>query len=137
MTRIVKTWHELIRLETFEERYRYLKTHSEIGVATFGHERHLNQRFYTSNEWRRVRHEVIARDLGCDLAMPGHEIYDRIIVHHMNPMSIEEVVEGSDDLINPDYLISVSHHTHNAIHFGDETPINQIIERSPGDTRLW
>lgn len=134
----IRTWQELVRYETFEERYRYLKLDGEVGKETFGHERYLNQRFYTSREWRNLRHHVIARDLARDLALEGYDLHEKIIVHHMNPMMVEDLLEGNEDVLNPDYLISVSHRTHNAIHFGDDKHLlDQVVTRRPGDTRLW
>lgn len=132
-----RTWREMMRHETFEERYQYLKLFGGIGRETFGHDRYLNQRFYTSREWRQVRNEVIARDLGRDMAMPGYDINDKIIIHHMNPMMVEDLLEGNEDVLNPDYLVCVSHQTHNAIHFGDDSRLDPVVERRPGDTRLW
>lgn len=134
----IRTWQELVRYETFEERYRYLKLGGEVGKETFGHERYLNQRFYTSREWRNLRHHVIARDLARDLALEGYDLHEKIIVHHMNPMMVEDLLEGNEDVLNPDYLISVSHRTHNAIHFGDDKQLlDPVVIRRPGDTRLW
>lgn len=133
-----RTYRELVRLSTFEERFEYLAVRGEVGKATFGFERYLNQKFYRSREWRLVRHEVITRDLGCDLAFPDHEIHDRVIIHHMNPMRVVDVKDGVDDILNPEYLITTTHQTHNAIHYGDASLLPKpIVERQPGDTRLW
>lgn len=109
-----------------------------VGESTFGYDRFLNQMLYTSKEWRRVRNNIIIRDNGCDLGVEGYEIPDMIIVHHMNPISIEDLKEFSEDVLNPEYLICVSHNTHNAIHYGDKSllPI-ETIERRPGDTCPW
>jgi hypothetical protein len=106
--------------------------------ATFGYDRWINQKFYTSREWRRARLAVIARDGGCDLGLRGHEIFDRAYVHHMNPMTEEQIIHGDEDIFIPEYLITVSQTTHNAIHFGDERLLirPQVIRR-PGDTKLW
>lgn len=136
MTKI-RTWREMMRLETFEDRYQYLKLFGDVGRETFGHDRYLNQRFYTSREWRLVRHEVIARDLARDMAVPGYDIHEKIIIHHMNPMMVEDLVEGNEDVLDPDYLVCVSHRTHNAIHFGDDTQLDPVVDRHIGDTRLW
>lgn len=134
----IRTWREMIKRETFEERYLYLKLDGAVGRETFGHDRYLNQRFYTSQEWRLIRNEVIARDFGCDMAVQGYEIYDKIIIHHMNPMVVEDLIHGNEDVLNPEYLVTVSHRTHNAIHFGDtKIPLDPVVERRPGDTRLW
>lgn len=133
-----RRYSELIRIPTFAERFEYLALGGTVGRATFGHERYLNQRFYTSREWKRVRRNVIARDLGLDLAAEGFEISDRITVHHMNPMSISEVEHGSVDILDPEYLITTQHYTHNAIHYGDASLLpKDPVERRAGDTLLW
>lgn len=133
-----RSYSELVQLETYEERYAYLRIRAAVGGETFGYERWINQAFYTSSEWKRARRDVIARDYGCDLGMPGFEIHDKVIVHHMNPMTIEALVEHELDVLDPEYLICVSHRTHNAIHYGDETQIRQpYIERRPNDTSPW
>ena len=134
----IRTYHELRRLKTFEERFRYLDLKGTVGDTTFGFYRHLNQRFYTSREWRDLRHEVIARDLGCDLGIEGYEIFSRPIVHHMNPMQASDIIHGNYDILDPQYLITTTHKTHNAIHYGDESLLRQPpVERRPGDTLLW
>lgn len=134
----IRKYSELRRIDTFEERFEYLSLRGEVGQATFGFERYLNQRFYTSKEWRTVRHEVIARDLGNDLAIEDHAIHDRIIIHHMNPMLPIDIVEANGDILNPEFLITTSHRTHNAIHYGDASLlVKPLVERRPGDTRLW
>lgn len=135
---LMKTYTELCRFQTFEERFEYLSLKSTVGAATFGFERYLNQQFYTSRQWRDARHEVIARDLGCDLAMPGREIHDKIIIHHMNPMTIADIEESNPDILDPELLITVSHATHNAVHYGDKSRLPQPwVERKPGDTLFW
>lgn len=132
------TYEELIKRETFLGRFRYAMLGGELGVATFGFDRHLNQSFYASREWKEARDIAIIRDAGCDLGIPGMEIHDRILVHHMNPIRVEDLVHFNSDILNPDYLICVSTRTHNAIHFGDERQLPPpIIERRPGDTKLW
>lgn len=134
----IRKYSELRRLDTFEDRFEYLSIRGQVGESTFGFERYLNQQFYRSKEWRHVRQVVIARDEGLDLGFAGHEIYDRIIIHHMNPMSIEDVEEGNPDILNPDYLITTRHQTHNAIHYGDASLLPQpLVDRRPGDTKLW
>jgi hypothetical protein len=134
----IRCYGELRRLRTHEERFEYLKLKSQVGLATFGFERYLNQAFYTSTQWKHVRNVVIARDNGCDLGVPDHEIYDRVIIHHMNPMSVDAVVHGDERILDPEYLVCVSHNTHNAIHYGDKSLlIKPIVERRPGDTKLW
>ena len=131
-------YHGLSRLQTFEERYKYLRLNGVVGRSTYGFDRYLNQKFYTSTEWRRVRNFVILRDGGCDLGIDGREIRDKIIIHHMNPMSVEEIEHGDEDILNPDYLIATTLNTHNAIHYGDESLLpKKFTERSPGDTKLW
>ena len=134
-----RVYSDLRRLETFKERYKYLRLRGTVGDITFGHERFLNQRFYTSREWRQVRRDVIARDNGCDLGVSGYEIHDRVIIHHMNPMDKGQVVQFDEDLLNPDFLITTSHQTHNALHYGVEEIFDRpvFVERRPGDTLLW
>lgn len=135
---MTRSYTELIRIPTFEERYRYLREYSEVGITTFGHERWLNQQFYTSREWRQVRQEVIARDLGCDLGVEGREVFRDIIVHHMNPLNVRDVAWHDEAILDPEYLISVSLRTHNAIHFGNEEQLQKpLVQRAPGDTKLW
>lgn len=134
----IRCYKELKRLPTFKERYEYLKVTGEVGQSTFGSHRSLNQVFYHSQEWRDVRREVILRDNGCDLGMEGYEIGDRIYIHHMNPIMIEQIEERDPDIFNPDYLICVSFDTHNAIHYGDDALLPKLlIERKPNDTCLW
>lgn len=133
-----RSYSELQRLHTFEERFEYLKLGGAVGKATFGFERYLNQRFYTSSEWRQVRQHVIARDLGLDLGVEGHEIHDKIIIHHLNPMRPVDLTQGNEDILNPEYLITTNHPTHNAIHYGDLSLVpTSFVERRPGDTKLW
>jgi hypothetical protein len=125
-------------IDDFRERYEYLKVYSEVGIATFGFERWLNQSFYRSREWKQVRSEVIARDLGCDLGIRGRDVFGLIIIHHMNPMDAAQIRHADDNILDPEYLISCSHRTHNAIHFGDESQLEvPIVVRRPGDTKLW
>lgn len=131
-------YSEMSMRTSFVARFRYLSLGGELGAATFGFDRHLNQRFYASGEWKRVRDMAIIRDRGCDLGMQGHEIHDRILVHHMNPIKVSDLMDFNEDILNPEYLICVSTRTHNAIHFGDERQLPQpMIERRPGDTKLW
>ena len=134
----IRTYSELIQLPTFEERFDYLRLDGVVGKDTFGFDRYLNQQFYRSSEWKRIRNQVIVRDNGCDLGIDEYEIYGRILIHHMNPISIEDLQYMSDLLMNPEYLICVSHRTHNAIHYGDESLIvTAPIERSQNDTCPW
>ena len=134
----IKTYSELITLPTFEERYRYLRLGGRVGEETFGFDRYLNQLFYKSKEWLRVRDFVIVRDTGCDLGIPGREIHDRILIHHMNPITIDDIVTRSDFLLNPEYLITTVKITHDAIHYGDEGLLITVPrERSKNDTCPW
>lgn len=134
----IRTYSELMELPTFEERFRYLQLNGTVGQDTFGFDRYLNQTFYRSKEWKKIRDYVIVRDNGCDLAMDGREIYDKIYIHHMNPIMIQDILHESEFLLDPEYLICVSHRTHNAIHYGDESLLYQgPIERTPNDTCPW
>lgn len=137
-----KSYQAMCQLETFEQRFNYLRLKAGVGIDTFGHERYLNQRFYTSREWRDIRNEVITRDRGCDLGISGREIVGRVIVHHMNPITPEEVVNGHSEILDPYFLVAVSHITHNAIHYGSFDTLGPvesslIVERKPGDTTPW
>lgn len=134
----IRTFTELAQFKTFEDRYRYLRLRGIVGNPTFGSERYLNQQFYRSQEWKSIRNHVIARDEGCDLGVYGYEIHDRIYIHHMNPMTIEDIQHGDSSILDPEFLISTTHRTHNAIHYGDEKLLIQpLVERLPGDTKLW
>lgn len=138
MSSMIRTFSELNRLDTLEERFEYLSLRGDVASTTFGFDRYLNQGFYTSRQWKLIRQKVIARDNGCLLALPDHEIYDRIIIHHMNPMSKDQLIEGDDDVLDPEFLISTTHRVHNAIHYGDARQLPQpYVERRPGDTTLW
>lgn len=135
---ITRTYHDLLKLQSFDDRFRYLKLSGVIGNETFGVERYLNQRFYQSSEWKHIRDLVIIRDNGYDLGIKGCAIHGRPIIHHMNPVSIKDVVERTDILLDPEYLITVSRDTHNAIHYGDMNLLNRSpITRSPFDTCPW
>lgn len=135
---IIKTYNELILLPTFEERFEYLKLSGRVGEETFGFDRWLNQKFYRSSEWKHVRDQVILRDNGCDLGIEGREIYDKILIHHMNPISKQDILERSDLLLNPMYLISVTKRTHDAIHYSDDSILMKgPITRSKNDTCPW
>lgn len=134
----IRTYSDLIQLPTFEDRFDYLRLDGVVGKDTFGFDRYLNQQFYRSSEWKRIRNQVIVRDNGCDLGIDDYEIHGRILIHHMNPISIEDLQHMSDLLMNPEYLICVSHRTHNAIHYGDESLVVRApIERSQNDTCPW
>lgn len=137
-TTTIRTYSQLKQLQTFEERYDYLKLGGVVGEDTFGFDRYMNQNFYRSREWKHVRDEVIMRDNGCDLGVDGHEIRGKILIHHMNPITSEDIHRVSDYLLNPEYLICVTHRTHNAIHYGDESLIvTAPIERTQNDTCPW
>lgn len=134
----VRTYSELITLPTFEERFKYLQLSGSVGADTFGFDRYLNQIFYKSKEWKNLRNQIIIRDNGCDLAVEGYDIYERVIIHHMNPITKDDVLNRSDILMNPEYLICTTHSTHNAIHYGNEEPLPRApIVRTPNDTCPW
>ena len=135
----IRTYSELITIPTFIERYRYLKIGGRVGEDTFGYERYFNQIFYKSKEWKDIRDYVIVRDLGRDLAMECYDILSNIIVHHMNPITMRDIEQHSDILLNPDFLVSTSLNTHNAIHYGDESLLinAEPIIRTPNDTCPW
>lgn len=136
----IRTYSELKRFETFTERYEYLALKGVVGEPTFGYERYHNQRFYTSRQWKQIRDFVITRDLGQDLGANGYEIHDseRIIIHHMNPMTPDDIIHGDESILDPEFLITTTHKTHNAIHYGDASLLTKVlIERQPGDTQLW
>jgi len=136
---VIRTYSELVRLPTFLERFHYLKLHGVVGDSTFGFDRYLNQRFYhSSREWKLARDYVIARDNACDLGVEGFEICGRVIVHHMNPISISDLIEAGEQLVDPEFLICVSHQTHNAITYGDENLLpKELVIRLPNDTCPW
>ncbi len=135
---MIRSYSKLITFPTFEERFKYLQLNGQVGKDTFGFERYLNQVFYKSQEWKSVRDFVIIRDNGCDLGVEGYEISGRIIVHHMNPITVEDIEKRSAFLLDPEYLISTIHNTHNAIHYGDEDLlIKSPKERRPNDTCPW
>ena len=134
-----RTYSELSKFQTFDERFDYLILHSKIGIESFGYDRYLNQMFYTSNRWKSLRDKIILRDNGMDLGLDGYPIYGKVIIHHLNPITIDDVLEESPDVFNPEYLICVSHNTHNAIHYGDDSYKDslKIVERTPNDTIPW
>jgi hypothetical protein len=135
---IVRSYNELRRIDSYEERFKYLSLNGSVGSSTFGYDRWLNQRFYTSREWRQLRDHVIARDNGCDLGVDGYEIHDKILVHHMNPMIVDDLLAGEESIMDPNFLIVTSHRSHNAIHYGDESLLpRKYVPRERGDTRLW
>ena len=135
---MLRSYSELSQLRTFDERFRYLLLAGSVGVETFGFDRYVNQRFYRSEEWKHVRNIVIARDNGCDLGIEGRDINGRVYVHHMNPMSLEQVNGHMDLILDPEYLVCVTFATHNAIHYGDESYITLApVERQPNDMCPW
>lgn len=135
---MIRKYSELKLLKTFDERFAYLKLSGQVGVSSFGFERRLNQTFYTSQEWRSLRDKVTIRDFGCDLGIPGHEVNSRIIIHHMNPITIEDLKSGNSSVLDPNFLISVSNKTHLAIHFGDGSKLEELpIKRTKWDTVPW
>lgn len=137
--RIIKTYSELIQLPTFHERFEYLKIGGRVGAETFGWDRKINQLFYQRNDkWKSIRDYVIIRDNGCDLGVEGYDIHDRIIVHHINPLILEDFELESEYLLDPEFLISTSHNTHNAIHYGDGSLLYTTLrERTKNDTCPW
>lgn len=140
MKMIIRTYSELVTIPTFEERYRYLRLGGRVGEETFGFDRYLNQMFYQSKEWQDIRDHVIARDMGCDLAMVGREVPEgvKILVHHMNPVLVRDIVSRSKYLLDPEYLISTIKRTHDAIHYGDESfLLTEFVERKENDTCPW
>lgn len=138
MNTTIRTYAELMKLQTFEERFRYLKLAARVGDETFGFDRYLNQQFYHSQEWKSIRNEIIIRDNACDLGILGREMSKGIIIHHMNPITKDDLIHQSDFLLNPDYLICVSKKTHSAIHYGDESLLfDGLVERSKDDTCPW
>lgn len=137
-TSIIRTYSELMTLDTFEERFKYLQLNGQVGSETFGFDRYINQHFYNSYEWRNFRRHIITRDLGCDLGIEDLEIQGIIIIHHMIPITVDDILQRSDFLMNPEYVICTSDNTHKAIHYGDESLLVQpIIERCANDTCPW
>lgn len=135
---VLRRYSELKRLKTFEERYEYLRIGGLVGESTFGFERYLNQALYTSQKWRQLRSQIIIRDNGCDLGIEGRDIFDKIIIHHMNPLTREQIQDPDDSMFDPEYLICVSHNTHNAIHYGDASLLSkEYVPRRPNDTCPW
>ena len=138
MMKNIKTYSELITIPTFEERFEYLKLDGQVGVETFGFNRYLNQAFYKSDEWLSIRDYVITRDNGCDLGMEGYEIYGRILIHHINPITKDDIIQRSRILLDPENLITTVKRTHDAIHYGDSNLlIKAPIERRKNDTCPW
>ena len=135
---MIRTYTELSRVSSFEDRYEYLRLHGSVGHQTFGSDRYINQRFYRSVEWQNIRSYVIVRDESCDLGVRGYEIHDRLYIHHMNPMTLNELIHGDRSVIDPEFLITTTHRTHNAIHYGDRSLLfKPYVPRRPNDTKLW
>ena len=138
MKNSIRTYSELIAIPTFEERFEYLKLNGSVGLETFGRDRYLNQILYNSPEWRRFRPEIIVRDNGCDLACEGYEIFGKILIHHINPITAQDILNRNPKVFDPENVITTVHNTHNAIHYGDENLlITAPIERSRNDTCPW
>ena len=134
----IRTYSELITIPTFEERFKYLQLKGSVGKDTFGYDRYLNQVLYRSPEWKRLRNQIIIRDGGCDLACDGYDIYDKVLIHHLNPITVEDVLTRSRKVFDPDNLVCVSHNTHNAIHYGDvDLLVTGPIIRTKNDTCPW
>jgi hypothetical protein len=133
-----RSYLELLEFKTFEERFEYLALKARVAESTFGFERWMNQTFYRSREWRDLRHQIIARDEACDLGIAGFDIHERAVIHHIIPMTVEHLEEGNPLITDPDNLITTTHNTHNAIHYGDRSLLRlPLVERRPGDTKLW
>lgn len=135
---MIRTYSDLRKLNTLEDRYKYLALRGQVGETTFGFDRYMNQQFYASREWKRIRDHVILRDNGCDLGIEDHEIHKGLYIHHMNPMTVADIRDGNVSILDPEFLITVRLMTHNAIHYGDERLLPRPpVERRPGDTKLW
>lgn len=136
---MIRTYSELSQMASFKDRFEYLRLDGAVGTETFGFDRYINQQFYRSQEWKRIRNEIIVRDNGCDLGIEGFEIYGRIYIHHMNPIMLKDIVHQTDFLLNPEYLICTTHQTHNAIHYGDESLLSTLepVQRTKNDTCPW
>lgn len=135
---MTRAYSELRQFQTFEERFEYLRLGNGVGQSTFGFDRYINQQFYLSREWQDARRYVIMRDEGCDLGVLGYEIHSGPLIHHMNPMTPDDIRHGEDWILDPEFLITTSHNTHNAIHYGADKLIPKtVIERHPNDTKLW
>ena len=138
MMTTTKSYSELMRLKTFEERYQYLRIGGAVGAETFGYDRYLNQILYNSHDWRKFRNPIIIRDNGCDLACLDRELESRVIIHHINPITVEDVLNRDPKIFDPENVICVSHNTHQAIHYGDENLLyKNPVERKPNDTCPW
>ena len=135
---MIRTYSDLIKHSSFTDRFNYLRLKGELGRDTFGFDRYLNQAFYTSREWKKTRDYVIVRDQACDLGVFGYEITHKILIHHMNPIVADDIIHSNPDILDPEFLITTSHKTHNAIHYGDSSSLPKpVVTRTPNDTRLW
>ena len=135
---MLRSYSDLLRYHSFEDRFDYLKLGGSVGQATFGFDRHINQSFYTSYEWKQVRQHVIIRDSGCDLGVEGYEIHGELVVHHINPMDSDNITHRDAWILDPEFLITTTKTTHNAIHYGDRSLLpKKLVARMSGDTRLW
>lgn len=135
---MIRTYSEVTKLKTFSERYEYLQLSNVVGEMTFGFDRYLNQMLYHSSRWKSTRDLIIIRDNGCDLGVPGYEVVDMVVVHHMNPITSKNIESGDDIVFDPEVLICTSHRTHLAIHYGDKSLLPKpLVVRKPGDTTLW
>jgi len=133
-----RTYSELKRIESFEDRFDYLKLRGVVGAPTFGFDRWMNQQFYSSREWKLIRDHVIVRDNGCDLGVDGFDLHERIYIHHLNPMTATHIQQGDEAILDPEFLVATSLSTHNAIHYGDERKLRKtLVIRTAGDTKLW
>ena len=138
ITMTIRCYSELVRLKTFDERFEYLRLQGAVGRSTFGFDRYMNQKFYQSRQWKDVRNFVILRDNGCDLGVYGHEIGISPLIHHINPMEAKDLIHGEEWVLDPEFLITTTQNTHNAIHYGDKVLIPKVaVERKPNDTKLW
>lgn len=134
----IRTYSEMVRLTTFDERFEYLKLDGSVGRATFGFDRYINQRFYTSQLWKSIRDHIIVRDDGCDLGVLGYEIHINPLVHHINPMVVDDILHKEDWILDPEFLVLTTTSTHNDIHFGTTSSLPKVVtERTPRDTKLW
>ena len=135
---LIRSYSELIKFDTFEDRFGYLRFRSGLGEVTFGSHRYINQDFYASREWKRARDAVIVRDNGCDLGVPGYEIQTELYVHHVNQMVLDDILHGEEWIFDPEFLITTTRVTHNAIHYGQDSPYPKtVLARKPNDTKLW
>lgn len=135
---MIRTYSELLQLASFKERFEYLKLNGAVGTETFGFDRYINQNFYRSREWKRIRDQIIVRDNGCDLGIDGYEIHGRIYIHHMNPILQKDILDQTEFLLNPEFLICTTHNTHNAIHYGDDSLLTfEPVVRTKNDTCPW